>query len=67
VSFNLIKSGTISIVVKDVIGQTVYNAVNNRKFDSGQHHVELPELAPGVYMINVTVNNKQHVVKLIVS
>lgn len=67
VDFNLINGSMISLEVKDVIGQTVAKVIQTQKFGSGLHHIELPVLSSGIYMINVTVNNKLHVVKLVVS
>jgi PKD repeat protein len=67
VDFNIIKGASISLEVKDMIGQTVAKVIQNKKYEPGLHHVTLPSLAPGMYMITVTVNNKQHVVRLVVS
>lgn len=67
VDFTLIKGSEISLEVKDILGQTVAKVLKSQKFDSGLHHIELPVLSPGIYMINVTVNNKVNVVKLVVS
>lgn len=67
VEFMLIKGSMISLEVKDILGQTVSKVLQSARFESGLHRIELPVLSPGIYMINVTVNNKVNVVKLVVS
>jgi PKD repeat protein len=67
VNFNLIKGAEVSLEVKDIIGQSVSKVVSNKKYESGLHQVAVPLLTPGIYVINVTVNNRQHAIKLVVS
>jgi len=67
VNFSLIKGAEVSLEVKDIIGQSVSKVVSNKKYDSGLHQVSLPLLSPGIYIINVTVNSRQHAIKLVVS
>ncbi len=66
VSFALNKNGNVIIGVKNILGQTLETSpVKN--LSSGMHEYTLPVLTPGIYLVEVTVNNKRFVRKLIVS
>jgi PKD repeat protein len=67
VSFNLMKSSEITLVVKDILGKTVSNVIMNQDRGAGLHEIKLPVLSSGIYMVDLTVNNRHHVIKLIVS
>ncbi len=64
--FTLIKSGTVAIDVKNILGQSIATVLN-KTLPAGDYNHKLPVLSPGIYLIDVTVNNKHHVRKLIVS
>lgn len=66
VEYFLIKSATVSLEVKDILGKTVARIYNDDLTD-GDHKHEIPALSTGVYLIELTVNNKKHIKKLVVS
>jgi PKD repeat protein len=66
VSFNLSKTSDVIIEIKDILGQTV-STVLKETLSIGIHEQLLPVLSSGIYMVDVVVNNKHHVRKLIVS
>ena len=65
-SFSLIKSGNVTIDVKNILGQSIASVLN-KALPAGTYDQKLPFLSPGIYLIDVTVNNKHHIRKLIVS
>ena len=66
VQFQLSSSEKIIIDVKDILGKTISNVLNE-ELNAGQHEVKLPLLPRGIYMIDLYSGNKHHVRKLIVS
>jgi PKD repeat protein len=66
VDFLLAKSSTVRLEVKDIIGRTVSVEINET-MPSGMHEYKLPVLSPGIYIVDLTVNNKHHARKLVVS
>ena len=66
VQFQLSKNQKVSIEVKNILGQTIQNVLNE-DLNSGLHEVKLPVLPRGIYMIDLYSGNKHHVRRLIVS
>ena len=66
IEFSLSKSSNVRLEIKDIIGQTVA-IVMNGTISSGLHENSLPALTPGIYLVDLTVNNKHNVHKLVVS
>lgn len=65
-SYVLAKSGNIKLEVKDILGKTV-SVVLNENQPAGVYEFKIPALSEGVYLIDLSVNNKHHIRKLIVS
>ena len=66
VQFKLSKKQSVSLEVKNILGQTISNIVN-ADLDGGMHEIKLPALPKGIYMIDLYTGNKHHVRRLIVS
>ncbi len=66
VSFSLNKNGNVVIGVKNILGQTLVT-IPDKNLSSGTHEYTLPFLTPGIYLVEVTVNNKRFVRRLVVS
>ncbi len=66
VQFFLSSSNKVNLEVKDILGRTM-NTVLNEEISSGLHEYHLPTLPAGIYLIDLSVNNKHHVRRLIVS
>ena len=66
VNFTLSKTEKVRLEVKDILGKTV-TVVFDEVFGSGFHKSKLPALSSGIYLIDLTVNNKHVVRKLVVS
>lgn len=66
VQFQLSKAQNVSIEVKDILGKSIHNVINE-EMTQGLHEVKLPALPRGIYMIDLYSGNKHHVRKLIVS
>lgn len=66
VNFTLSKTEKVRLEVKDVLGKTVA-VVFDEVLGSGVHKSKLPVLSSGIYLIDLTVNNKHVVRKLVVS
>lgn len=66
IGFALNKSSKVIIDVKNILGQTIASLLDKTLL-SGMHEYALPTLTPGIYLVEVTVNNTHFVRKLIVS
>ncbi|MBP9924054.1 MAG: T9SS type A sorting domain-containing protein, partial [Bacteroidia bacterium] len=66
VQFKLSGKQSVSLEVKNILGQTISNVLNE-EMDGGLHEVKLPTLPKGIYMIDLYTGNKHHVRRLIVS
>ena len=66
VSFGLINSSRVIVEVKNMVGQTIA-VLSDENLSSGMHEVIVPALAKGIYLVDITVNNKHHIRKLVVS
>jgi PKD repeat protein len=66
VDFALTKPGEVSIEVKDMLGRTVAIVMNDN-LSSGMHSYKTPALPSGIYLIDLLVNKKHHVRKLVIS
>ncbi|MBK7571488.1 MAG: T9SS type A sorting domain-containing protein [Bacteroidetes bacterium] len=66
VQFKLSKKQSVSLEVKNILGQTISNIING-ELDGGLHEIKLPALPKGIYMIDLYTGNKHHVRRLIVS
>ena len=66
VQFKLSKKQSVSLEVKNILGQTISNIING-ELDGGLHEIKLPSLPKGIYMIDLYTGNKHHVRRLIVS
>ena len=66
VQFKLSKKQSVSLEVKNILGQTISNIING-ELDGGLHEIKLPSLPKGIYMIDIYTGNKHHVRRLIVS
>ena len=66
VQFKLSKKQSVSLEVKNILGQTISNVLN-ADLDGGMHEIKLPALSKGIYMIDLYTGNKHHVRRLIVS
>jgi len=66
ISFTLIRSSEVTIEVKDVLGQTVKQIMSGN-LSSGNHEEVITSLPAGIYMVDVVVNNRHYVRKLVVS
>ena len=66
-SFELIKSNTISVVVYNINGSVVKSLYNNVMFNSGYHTlpVNTSELPIGTYLITLSSGDEQKVTKFI--
>lgn len=67
VSFDLIESNNVKVVVTDMIGQEV-RLINESQLNAGTHQFEINtnELSKGVYFVNLNVSGKIITQKLIV-
>lgn len=66
VSFYLSRNNEVQVEVKDITGKLV-QVVAKENMTPGVHEMTLPQLSPGVYMIDLSIGNKHHIRKLIVS
>jgi len=66
VEFKLSQRQSVSLEVKNILGQTISNVING-ELDGGLHEIKLPALPKGIYMIDLYTGNKHHVRRLIVS
>ncbi len=66
VSFYLAKNNLINLEIKDVLGKLIHQVISEQ-MPSGVHEIKLPELPSGIYLIDLSVGNKHHIRKLIVS
>ena len=66
VNFSLSKSNHALLEVKDILGRIVL-IVLDKKLDAGIHEFKLPVLTPGIYLVDLVINNKHYVRKLVVS
>ncbi len=65
ISFALSKGGDVNIEVKNILGQSVMTILQE-SLKAGMHEQLIPVLSSGIYFVDVRVNNKHHVRKLIV-
>lgn len=66
VSFYLAKNNQITLEIKDVLGKLAHQVISEQ-MPSGVHEIKLPELPSGIYLIDLSVGNKHHIRKLIIS
>lgn len=66
VSFYLSRNNEVQVEVKDITGKLV-QVVAKENMAPGVHEMTLPQLSRGVYMIDLSIGNKHHIRKLIVS
>ena len=66
ITFSLSKSYKTRIEVKDILGRIV-TTVLNENLAAGTHEYKLPVLNSGIYIVDLIINNKHHVRKLVVS
>ncbi len=66
VQFKLSKNQSVSLEVKNILGQSISTVVNE-EMQVGLHEIQLPELPKGIYMIDLITGSKHHVRRLIVS
>ncbi len=66
VTFSLSKSYKTRIEVKDILGRIVTTVIDEN-ISAGTHEYILPVLNSGIYFVNLIINNKHHVRKLVVS
>jgi PKD repeat protein len=66
IEFTLNKSCNVIIEVKDILGRTVANVFHDNLM-AGIHERKLPALIPGIYLVDLNINNKHHIRKLVVS
>ena len=64
--FMLTKSNNVKVEVKDILGRTIHTVLNDN-LNAGMHENKIPALPSGIYLIDLTVNNKHHIRKLVVS
>lgn len=65
ISFYMANSNNIRVEVKDITGKLV-NLVTSEFMSAGNHELTLPQLSPGVYMVDLSIGAKHHIRKLIV-
>ncbi len=65
-SFSLSKTSKVVVEIKNILGQTI-STIDEKTLSAGMYENKLPVLTSGIYLIDVTVNNKHHIRKLIVS
>ena len=66
-SFELEKSSQVSIAIYDVIGNKKCSILENKILSSGQHVFVCPDLAAGVYLVRILVENEVYTQRLIKS
>ncbi len=66
VQFQLSKNQSVNLEVKNILGQTIANVLNE-EMTGGLHEVKLPALPKGIYMIDLYTGDKHHVRRLIVN
>ena len=66
INFSLLKSSTTRIEVKDILGKIIV-LIPTEAIEAGIHEYKLPVLPSGIYMVNLIINNKNHILKLVVS
>jgi len=66
IDFSLNKSSNVRLEIKDILGRTIAIVIDE-SIGAGIHIRNLPVLRPGIYLVDLIVNNKHHVRKLVVS
>ena len=66
VNFSLSKSYNVRLEVKDILGRNV-STVFDETLGVGIHERKLPVLTSGIYLVDITINSKHYVRKLVVS
>ena len=66
ISTNSLVEGSLGIIITDLSGKVVYNEKLEDQFGKVNHNIKLPELASGMYFININYNGRSESIKLIV-
>ncbi len=66
IDFSLSKASKVRLEVKDILGRTVAIILDDN-IGAGMHQRKLPVLRSGIYLVDLSVNNKHYVHKLVVS
>lgn len=69
IEFSLTKNSKVDITLFDLSGKKIADVLNSTNFGEGQHKVVMEadkyKLSKGVYYLNITVNNKEKITRMI--
>ena len=66
INFSLSKSYPVRIEIKNILGKVI-TKISDETLEAGIHEFKLPVLPSGIYLVNLVINNKNHILKLVVS
>ena len=66
VQFKLNKNSAVSLQVKDLTGRLVREVLNS-DLGAGVHEFDIPTDGSGIYLIDLSVNGKHHIRRLVVT